>query len=569
MACRQRFPLKGYPVNTSPPSTESRALVRVALAVIALGCILRLWQLAAGASLWLDELAVVRNIVYLPLRTLLLSPLEYGQMAPSGFLAVGRMLFTAIPDQDWVFRVVPFISAVATLPFVYLMSRRALGGLPAVVATALIALSPPLIGFGAVAKQYASDVFVAAVLMYGGLRILSGEMESPRRLVIFGLVGGLLLFFSFPGVLVAFALATSISAYWAAEQRPEWIRKVVGLGLPLGVCAAAATGLALRTRSQDTASYMADYWTAGFPQSLGNGPFWLWRRLVVVYEAAFITPYPWTGVQVLWPSLLLGLALIGAAALLVQNRATATIVLAPLVVAIAAAAVQLYPLGGRVSLFLTPTLAVLTVAGGVALGQAVNRIVRGAAPFVHVVPLAPVAAGLLAAPPPYVVEHTRPLFQTVAEEWRPSDGLYSYYAANQATDYYGTRYGITNWQAGVCARGNPREYLRQVDTFRGVGRVWVVFTHALPSLAEREAILGYLRAIGSQERALLDQLDDLGTSAYLFDLSDPEKLARTTAGEYELDSNVFVNPAFRCGRGPASEWEPPRIDSRTPPMGNE
>jgi hypothetical protein len=528
------------------------------MATIGVGWVLRLWQLAENPSLWLDELAVVRNIIHLPMATLLLSPLEYAQIAPVGFLAVGRILSSVIPDQEWVFRVVPFVSSLATLPVVYLVGRRLLGPFPALVAMGLIAFSPPMIGLGAVAKHYASDVFVAAALMYGGLKIIDGDADEPAALAWYGLFGGLLLFFSFTGVLVAFWLAAAVSASWLIRRPTGWARRILSLGVPLGTCAGIVTLIALRARSAETASFMAEYWETGYPGSAARAPQWLWSQLVGIYEVGFLTPYPWTGVAQSWPAVLLGLCLLGALALIAKQRRAAVIVLAPFLAAGLAAAGHLYPLVHRLGVFLTPSMALLTVAGSIALTDAARRAFGPVTRVMYAAPLMPVALALISSHPPFLVEHTRPLIRDVAQEWRPADAVYSFYAANQAMDYYGSRFGITDWVPGACARGEPREYWRQLDSLRGHPRVWVVFTHSLPRLGEAEAILGYLRTIGIERRAMLDQMDPLHTSAYLFDLSDPTRLERASADDYVFESGVEVDRPLRCGDEPASDWERPQ-----------
>lgn len=538
---------------------ESPWLAGLLLGTIGLGWALRLWQYASGASLWLDELAVVRNIIHLPLKRLLWSPLEYGQMAPPGFLAVGRMLASVVEEQDWVFRLVPLFSSVLTLPFVYMMGRKTIGRFPAVVSTALVALSPAMISLGSVAKQYASDVFVCTALMYGAVRILSGEVKSHRELRRLGLIGGALLLFSFPAVLVAFAFSIAVAGKWWLEKGPSALRPIAAFGLPLAVCAGLTTAMALRARSAEMASYMAEFWATGFPPALLAFPAWLWQRLCHAYEATFIVPYPLPpGSPGLWPSVLLGLCVLGAVYLTRRGAIVAFVVLCPILVAVVAAGARLYPLAGRLAVFLAPTLAVLAIAGGLSLGELFAGKFASAKRLLCTVALVPTLVALLSAPPPYKIEDMRPLLQAVAKAWRPGDQVYSYYGANQSVDYYAERFGIESWHPGGCHRGNPRGYLKELDAFRGSPRVWILFTHVLPRYREGAAILGYLRTIGTELRAF-SRPGPLMTSAFLFDLSDQDRLGRSTAQDYVLEASVVVDPRIDCGGGPAVEWRRPPV----------
>lgn len=535
---------------------RSKHLLWVIAATIGVGAILRLWQFSAGGSLWLDELAVVRNIIHLPLVRLLTSPLEYDQMAPVGFLATGRLLSLVIRDQDWVFRLEPLASSLLTLPLLYLLARRAVRPVPAVLATALVCLSPHMVELGSTAKQYAGDVFVSTALVYGALRIMAGEADEPARLFRLGLLGGLLLFFSFPGVLVAFGLTVVVVGRWIHERKRDFWPRVLALGAPLGGCAALASAIALRVRSPGTAAYMAEYWASGFPPSLVPGPRWLWRHFLAVYQGAFLG-----GGDVRWATILLSFGIIGAVALTVERKATALVVIAPLVVALMAAIAHFYPLADRLAFFLTPSLAVLVVAGAGVLVRLGKQAIGSAATAAYAFPILGTCVALFLTPLPIVREDMRPLMREVAAEWSPGDAVYSYYAANQAVDYYGERFGITEaaWDAGTCHRGDPRAYLSELDHYRGAPRVWVLFTHVLPLYGEADAILGYLHTIGT-ERTEISTRDY--TSAYLFDLSDPSLLSRATAQTYELGPAVPVNRRNGCGGGPQAKWRRPELSAR-------
>ena len=61
----------------------------------ALGAALRLWQYAAGASLWADEANMALNIVERPLARLL-GPLDYRQVAPPGWLVLEKLAVLAL-----------------------------------------------------------------------------------------------------------------------------------------------------------------------------------------------------------------------------------------------------------------------------------------------------------------------------------------------------------------------------------------------------------------------------------------------------------------------------------------
>jgi hypothetical protein len=274
--------------------------------------------------------------------------------------------------------------------------------------------------------------------------------------------------------------------------------------------------------------------------------------------ATVLTPYPRFGGSGRFALGLIGLAALGLVRLAAAWRRGGLVVAAPGVAAVVAATAGLYPLHGRVSLFLAPVLAVL-VAGGLDLVGSALRTPRlrmaGAAACIALALLA-----LLREPPPYGIEHTRPLLREVSRERRPGDRVYSYYAANQAVDWYGTRFDLGAWDPGSCRRGDDRAYLAELDRYRGEPRVWVLFTHVTPAYDEGTLILDYLRTIGREVAHLDAWTDRAMTSAYLFDLSDPERLARTTATDFAVP-DVLLDSRYLCGRGPHSRWRRPGAEA--------
>jgi hypothetical protein len=113
--------------------------------------------------------------------------------------------------------------------------------------------------------------------------------------------------------------------------------------------------------------------------------------------------------------------------------------------------------------------------------------------------------------------------------------VYVFYGAWQAMRHYGPRVGMAGvpvvW--GRCHRGAPRAYYRELDALRGRSRVWILFSHVEPRFQERDAILGYLDAIGErrESRTIPDPYvrSIASVDAHLYDLSDPGRLASTDA----------------------------------------
>ena len=109
----------------------------------ALGAALRLWQYAAGASLWADEANMALNIVERPLARLL-GPLDYRQVAPPGWLVLEKLAVLVFGEGEHALRLIPLLGSLAALPLGWHVARRVLPpGLGPPLALGLLATGSP------------------------------------------------------------------------------------------------------------------------------------------------------------------------------------------------------------------------------------------------------------------------------------------------------------------------------------------------------------------------------------------------------------------------------------------
>ena len=494
-----------------------RERTAIALLVFA-GAALRLWQYLANTSLWVDEIAVAENVIHTPLASLLGQPLALDQVAPPGFLALVKGCVALFGPAELALRIVPLAGGLAALALFAPVARRVLPGWTAVLATALFALSPPAIAYSAEVKQYSSDVAVSLALTLMAFHLAAGA-RSPLRLAGAAAAGAVAVWFSQPAVLTLAGLGAGLT--WIAVRRGGWpaLRPLMPVLAVWAASAAAAIAAGYRTLTPETREYMQRFWEPGLP-----------RPIVIV------------------------LVLAGSAVLWVKRPAAAPLLIGPVAVALAAAAAHRYPFSGRAIFFLTP---VALLAAADAVDSLVGGLSRLGVPR-------PASAGILAAAlavvtalhlPVYRHEETRTVLAGLAARRQPGDALYVFYGAERALRFYGPRVGIAVSEAtlGGCHRGEPREYLRELDRFRGNPRVWVVFAHASPGLAEQSTIRGYLGSIGRRS----DLIEAAGASADLYDLSRPELLGNATAETYPLAAgNPDLAARIGCGHGPLSATPP-------------
>jgi hypothetical protein len=295
-----------------------------------------------------------------------------------------------------------------------------------------------------------------------------------------------------------------------------------------GMLGAVAWGL--QTISPSTHAYMQAYWVEGFmplPPYSGEDVLWLWRAFRGFFQRQLGYPLPR-----LWVLFML----IGAVHLAWRRRWSALVILGPVGITLLASAAHQFPFSDRVSLFLLPGFMLLAVEGVDRVRQAVAACWQPLG--VMVVALAATAPvyTLYASYPTYAKQPMPDVLAYVQAHRQPDDAVYVYHGAWHAVGYYGPRYGLTLQAVGLGRCGEPRSLISELDQFRGRARLWVILSHVVGPLHQRETILGYLDAIGIQRDAIVtfDRTRRPSSSAYLYDLSDPVRLRADSAETYML-----------------------------------
>lgn len=495
--------------------------------LVLIGVTLRLWAYLADQSLWLDEILLTRNIVGLPLRDLLTGPLLLDQVAPRGFLLLERWSVLAFGENGLALRLVPFLGGIAGLLLFRRLAERTLDGLAVPFAVTLCAIGIPFIRYGAEVKQYEFDATVATLLLLVATGLRRAEM-SRTRLALAGLTGFVVIWFSQASVLVMGGIGVAFAVQWLSS-RDRSTGRALAITMPLW---AAASVLAIvagtRSMSPSTFEFMHDFWKGGFaPRPLASHTAlrWLWDSALSAFTDPTLLRYP-------WPSLFLGAATIGLVALWRIRRDVALLLLGPVAIGLVAAIAQQYPFRGRLMLYLVPGLFLSIAAGAEWIRRTVGRVGPVLGGVVMLAILAPPVAALVKTPPPYVIEPHEAIFGYLQSARRPGDVVYVFPLSRVGALYYGPRYGLEprDWVTGICDRENTRAYLRDIDRYRGVSRLWLYTSGARPFRLARATVQQYLRTIGAKRDSLWMASLSWGTvSLELYDLSDPARLRLATA----------------------------------------
>ncbi len=510
---------------TSVSPTDARLTAREWTAVgllLALGAALRLWQYAADTSLWLDELAVARNVINRSLPELLLTPLDFDQVAPRGFLFVEKLVVWIFGDSDLALRLFPLLCGLSALGLFWAIARRTLQSAAQILALALFACGIPFILLGSQVKQYAVDLAVALLLIRLTLP-LSEAGGSWRRGIALGAVGVLAVWFSHAAVLVLAGLGASLLVLAWYERRPLGALRWT-LVLWFAGCA-GATMVSFAATTPAMRDHLRRFWAQGF-LPLPPWPLpalrWLWGRYRDLLGTGGLR-YPWPGLYAL-------LSLAGLGMIWQRDRRAATLLIGPMIATLMASAVQQYPFGGRLANFFLPVLLLGIAEATWWLARRIpSRLCTVRALTLSGAVALPVWA-IATNPPVYRIEEMKPLLAAVRARWTPGDVVYVSYGAAHAMRFYGPLYGFTHddYVLGGCHRQHRENYPREIDRFRGQPRVWIVFSHLLGRFDELTPIVNHLDSIGRRldHIAVASQLSGHAPTvqAYLYDLSGSPRI---------------------------------------------
>ena len=168
---------QGQRLEAAPPRGPALNSRLLALVLVFVAVALRVWQYAAGTSMWMDELWIASNVLPRSTADLLRRPLDFGQVAPPGFLLLTKWSTLALGSTEYALRLLPFLAALASVVLFWRLACRALDGAGLPMAVALFAWNIGLLRYTSEAKQYEVDAAAALALTLLALRL----RDRPRH----------------------------------------------------------------------------------------------------------------------------------------------------------------------------------------------------------------------------------------------------------------------------------------------------------------------------------------------------------------------------------------------------
>jgi hypothetical protein len=340
---------------------------------VAVGVLLRVLEFVQNRGLYQDELALLRNLVSLPVFDLH-TTLSDDQLAPPFYLIVGRLI-VRLPwlTSGWSARLLSLSCGVLSMFLMRTVARRYLMRQAVPLAVGLFALADWLLYYSSEIKQYYCDATLALVALWLAAapaaawspRALSATRRDQVLLAAFGAVG---VWFSFPLAFVLTGIATYLIA--APAWRRQWRCALGYLAMSLVWAVSCAGCVKVSQAILSPREFIWHWWGFAFlplpPRSLADLQHVFWQVVNVFNSPADVV----TPLGVL-PSAFIALALflVGSVALARSWFGACWLLVSPFFFGLAASAMHRYPFHGRLLLYLVPSIHLLVAEGAVVLAR--------------------------------------------------------------------------------------------------------------------------------------------------------------------------------------------------------
>jgi hypothetical protein len=410
------------------------AVPALVAAVLLAGAALRVAQYLSGRSLWFDESLLAINVLDRSPAGLL-EGLDFAQGAPLGFLVFVKLSASALGPAEWALRLVPLLAGLAALPLFYVVARRLLPPMGALVGLVLFASADGLIYYSSEFKQYSLDVAVAVGLL--ALLVTIAPAESWRRMLAFSACGAVGLWLSHPAVFVLGGIFLGLGVEALLDRRWDVLKRLAIVSTlwlaSFGVFVLFAYRGLSALGSQLAGS---DVFVRPFDGGLGLG--WA-QSLFGAYAALLALPAEKSLLANGTRGLFAALVVVGAVWLVRKKPAAALALGLPIVLMVMASQLGRYPVFARTALFTLPALVIFFAAGVTAIARLLppKPGLVAATVISSVVLLSPLTTAAQHVADPRTRQEIEPMLAVLASRWEPGDALYLHWGAQPAFRYYG------------------------------------------------------------------------------------------------------------------------------------
>jgi hypothetical protein len=338
---------------------------------VAIGVYLRVWEYLAFRGLYMDEAALLENLVGRDVFDFH-QVLSQDQLAPPAFLVLERLLVRLPMNVVALGRLFPLLCGVASMFLMRTAAFRYLDRRAAPIAVALFALADHLIYYSGELKQYSCDLFIAllGLVLVARPRVTENFAREQATVAFFGLVAP---WFSFSAAFVLGSIGTYRIV--AAAIRKQWRNAAINVFTSLTWLLSFGLCIHLSRTIMSKRRFLWDWWDFAFlplpPRSWAD-----MARIgetlanVAIHPGSILSPLEFPGTAILACSL----GLVGCWSLGRRWPGGLFLVLSPLFFGMVASGLRQYPFHGRLLLWLVPTYLLLIAEGIAAIGRRTHLV---------------------------------------------------------------------------------------------------------------------------------------------------------------------------------------------------
>lgn len=480
-----------------PASVSAATYQRFAIYfLIAVGIGIRLFHFFYNRSLFIDELYLDINLIKMSFWELATLPFEYEQKAPIGYLWAVKLCVILFGKGEKALRLFSLLCGISSLFFFIPVARYYLKGWGVVLAVGVLSISWAVIYHSVEAKQYITELWatVLALLLY--TRYNRSTTVGP--LLVWGVAGGLLLWFSFSLIFVLAGIGTAVSLDVLLKK--EWKRFftylipfslwVVSFGLLyllfLGKYHQSGWLIDFFDKAYDAfmplkpTSFSDIIWFIRTPYSLLHYPLGLLLNLdgsgITSSSVKFILKLGWI------PALVI---CYGMVMYFLKSRVNFFVLFLPIVFAFIASGLKVYPIYARFVLFLSPIIALFLAFGMERISQVFNHNKKVVGILLLLLLTPPLFNSIRQVIDPKIMSAAteREVMLFVNENYKQGDAVYVFWNMRHAYGYYKEAYNLkyTATQAGYVKHvsSGPEEYINNLKpdfkNFKGKKRLWFIY----------------------------------------------------------------------------------------------
>lgn len=336
------------------------------------GIALRIFHFIYNRSLWMDEVYLSTSLIKYNYYELIHSPLYYEQKAPIGFLLFVKLIVNVFGENEYALRLFPLLSGVLSIFIFVPVCRHFVNKQATVLALGILCLSPALVYHSVEIKQYATELLATLLCLY--LFIRFKDKKSFGAMLLWGLIGGIILWFSYSAIFILAGIAVNCCIHYTVTKQWNCLFRIT-IAFSIWFFFFLLNYL-LFTHKHAESTWIT-YWFRSYgnfmpliPKSSNDlkwFPLTFYRMmdypLGLLWSFFDFNASKFTNTMLKLPIIPISLFIIGSLYFINKEKRKAALLFIPILLTLLASGLEFYPLTERFWVFISPIFIILIARG--------------------------------------------------------------------------------------------------------------------------------------------------------------------------------------------------------------